>query len=129
MFSDLFRRDGRLPSRCVWLGLRTAEPPVDHVVAAERADVLGVFLLPPITTSGNDEHDRPRLGDLLGPNSNNGGRCFVSLDMSGYVREPRPTKSEGRLRFGAPNPSRGSNQYSCDKYQDTTEDDLEYGSQ
>jgi hypothetical protein len=34
---------------------------------------------------------RPRLGNLLGPTSNCGGKCFVSLDRSGYIREPRAT--------------------------------------
>jgi hypothetical protein len=93
MFSDLFRRDGRLPPR-VWLGLRTAEPLVYRVVAAERGDVFGVFPLRPIMTSWGDQHDRPRLGNLSGLTSNSGGRCFVSLDRSGYFREPRPTRSE-----------------------------------
>jgi len=44
----------------------------------------------PIMTSGSDKQDRPRLGNLLGPTSNSGGKCFVSLDRSGYAREPRP---------------------------------------
>ena len=46
MFSDVFRRAGRLLPWCVWLDLRTAEPLVYRVVAAECAGVLGVLGIP-----------------------------------------------------------------------------------
>jgi hypothetical protein len=57
----------------------------------------------------------PRLGEFLGLALISGGRCFVSPGLSGYVREPRPTKSA----------SRRANQNTGDKNQDTAEDDLE----
>jgi hypothetical protein len=41
MFSDPPQREGRLP-RSLWLGLRTAEPLVCGVVAAERQASCGV---------------------------------------------------------------------------------------
>ena len=118
-----------------------------HLRLGSATTSSGCSPLPPIMTSGSDKHDRPGLrlrcqrgrqkrkslsyvgqvGNLLGPTSNSGGRCFVSPDMSGDVREPRPTKSEGRSRFSAPKPSCGSDQYTGQKDQNTTEDDLEYG--
>jgi hypothetical protein len=51
--------------------------------------------------------------------------------LSGYVRL-RPGASPHQVwkddyDSALQTPSRGSNQYSCDKDQNTTEDDLEYG--
>jgi len=76
----------------VCLGLRTAEPLVYRVVGDEVQTSCGV----PFTANndiGSKSTIDPRLGELLGLTSISRGRCFVSPDMSGYVREPRPTKS------------------------------------
>jgi hypothetical protein len=50
--------------------------------------------------------------------------------LSGYVRlrpGASPHQAGGTITIQRYRASRGSDQYSCDKDQNTTEDDLEYG--